>query len=331
MGDMAVVWGSKFIASLSSLRPVALLQQPTHPAHGAPLTCRPARRAQVSDAGECCEACKAHARVCGQKDGNGKVFHEKAPHPCGHEYEKACNMCVRPRGLRALRRCIGAGGGGAGTCAQSSCQQGLPCGAVVRRWVFCEGSGPQYDNRCFSFDIHNHTRGECWLKRQARGSACSLGGGLWPTPACMFVEEREVGDALRPRPIRAIVTALSPSRPQADPTKPTVGDENSYPAKMRAAKREIWPWAVEEKLWPWEMPEKASGGQQSARCGFAGWRCAPVCMMHVGEAFSQSCLDAQVHWISGVLTDPPLATVRPEKPINFVRWCDKNGPCEELA
>lgn len=75
-------------------------------------------------------------------------------------------------------------------------------------------------SRCFSFDIHNHSRGECWLKRQA------------------------------------------------DPTKPTVGDENRYPAKMRVAKREIWPWHVDEKLWPWEMPEKARncpGGGGSGR------------------------------------------------------------------
>ena len=83
------------------------------------------------------------------------------------------------------------------------------CGARGR-WVFCEGGGPETDNRCFSFDIHNHTRGECWLKRQA------------------------------------------------DPSRPTVGDEGAYPPKMRSSARAIWPWAVDEKLWPWEMPDKAA-------------------------------------------------------------------------
>lgn len=68
-------------------------------------------------------------------------------------------------------------------------------------------------------------------------------------------QQREPLDTRLPRPSVPPCPDLSLS--QADPTKPTVGDENRYPAKMRAAKREIWPWAVEQTLWPWEMPEKA--------------------------------------------------------------------------
>ena len=32
-------------------------------------------------------------------------------------------------------------------------------------WVFCAGD-PARSNRCFSYDVHNHTRGECWLKHE---------------------------------------------------------------------------------------------------------------------------------------------------------------------
>ena len=75
-GDMAVVWGSQFL---------------------------------VKDAGECCAACRAHAEICGKPEGHDKPFHPQAPHTCGHEYEKACNMCALPaqcggRSDRSLRR-----------------------------------------------------------------------------------------------------------------------------------------------------------------------------------------------------------------------------------
>ena len=113
-------------------------------------------------------------------------------------------------------------------------------------WVFCEGGGAPTDYRCFSYDIHNHTRGECWLKRQA------------------------------------------------DPSRPTVGDLGTYPPELRAAPRAIWPWAVEERIWPWSMPE-------------------------------------DVHWTSGVLLpEGAEGVVTPGEPVNFVRWCDKHGPCTGL-
>lgn len=167
-GDMAVVWGMNF---------------------------------KVADADACCAACQAHSRVCGEPGSAGRDFFPGAPHPCGHEHEKACNM-----------------------------------------WVYCDGGGAATDHRCFSYDIHNHTHGECWLKRQ-----------------------------------------------NADLERPTTGDVGEYPAELRAAKREIWPWAVEKQIWPWDMPQF-------------------------------------VHWTSGVLL-PAGARVTPREPVNFNRWCAKHGPC----
>jgi hypothetical protein len=171
-GDMAVVWGMNF---------------------------------RVDSAAACCDACQAHARVCGAPDGHGKDFFEGQPHPCGDTPANTCNM-----------------------------------------WVYCAGGGAEVDNRCFSFDIHNHTQGECWLKRQA------------------------------------------------DPSRPTVGDSGAFPPEMRAAPRQIWPWAVERNIWPWDMPEA-------------------------------------VHWVSGVLLPEGAdGEVVPGAPNNFVRWCDAHGPCADL-
>ena len=60
-GDMAVVWGMNFL---------------------------------VPSAQACCDACVAHAAVCGEADANGKPFFDGAPHPCGHEQNKTCNMVL---------------------------------------------------------------------------------------------------------------------------------------------------------------------------------------------------------------------------------------------
>jgi hypothetical protein len=60
-GDMAVVWGMNF---------------------------------RVDSAAACCEACAAHARVCGAADGHGKDFFPGQPHPCGDKPENTCNMWV---------------------------------------------------------------------------------------------------------------------------------------------------------------------------------------------------------------------------------------------
>jgi hypothetical protein len=106
-GDMAVVWGMNF---------------------------------RVDSAAACCDACQAHARVCGAPDGHGKDFFPGQPHPCGDTPANTCNM-----------------------------------------WVYCAGGGAEVDNRCFSFDIHNHTQGECWLKRQADPSRPTVGdSGAFP-------------------------------------------------------------------------------------------------------------------------------------------------------
>lgn len=261
MGDMAVVWGSKFIVRPHTCPPPhtagtsASERQPS---------CAPPhrRRRQVADAGECCDACKAHARVCGQKDGNGKPFYDKAPHPCGHEYEKACNMCaLRPPCIHSPGTTIRLSSDG--STGEHSC-----------RWVFCDGGGSKTDNRCFSFDIHNHTHGECWLKRQVGGASASS-----PPPRALRPFPDALADECGKRPFTP--------RSQADPTRPTVGDENRYPAKMRAAKREIWPWAVDEKLWPWEMPEKARCLCNSLFDSASASSCAPPAQILRGAECSR--------------------------------------------
>ena len=61
MGDMAVVWGSNFI---------------------------------VADAAACCDACNAHALICGKPGSKDQKFFDGAPHPCGDNPEHACNMWV---------------------------------------------------------------------------------------------------------------------------------------------------------------------------------------------------------------------------------------------
>ena len=86
---------------------------------------------RVEDAGACCAACAAHRRVCGQARSRGSIFWRTSR---GQNH-----MCSGGR--------------------RNACNA----------WVFCAGD-PARSNRCFSYDVHNHTRGECWLKQQ-RGEA----------------------------------------------------------------------------------------------------------------------------------------------------------------
>jgi len=79
---------------------------------------------------------------------------------------------------------------------------------------------------------------------------------------------------------------------QADPTRPKVGDSGEYPPEMRAAKREDWPWHVQENVYPYAMPR-------------------------------------DVDWVSGVILDEAhggaKGSVTPGEPANFERWCAKHG------
>jgi len=93
----------------------------------------------------------------------------------------------------------------------------LRCGRNIKQactiWTFC----PQ--ERCFAFDIHKHTFGECWLKFQ---------------------------------------NDLAPTMP-AGPSKVAIKDAHFgrqvYPEVMRHAPRKIWPWPVAEKVWEGPMPQ----------------------------------------------------------------------------
>lgn len=48
---------------------------------------------KLKDAGECCDACKAHAAVCGSPDGAGKSWWPERPEmKCGRDVKKACTI-----------------------------------------------------------------------------------------------------------------------------------------------------------------------------------------------------------------------------------------------
>ena len=76
-------------------------------------------------------------------------------------------------------------------------------------WVYCP------EEQCFAFDIHVHTKGECWLKQQR-----SPGG------------------------------ATNLTRPK-DPHE----GHTTFPAAMRKSPRKLWPWAVDPKIWAGGIPE----------------------------------------------------------------------------
>ena len=88
----------------------------------------------VASAAECCAACAAQRRVCGKTGSRGQPFWRAS------------------RRERTQGRCSGAPG-------------------VCNAWVFCPGSDqPGATDRCFSYTIHNHSKGECWLKHEANES-----------------------------------------------------------------------------------------------------------------------------------------------------------------
>ena len=99
----------------------------------------------VESAAECCAACAAQRAICGQTNARGKPFWRAS------------------RRERTQGRCSGAPG-------------------VCNSWVFCPGSDdtPGANDRCFSYTIHNHTKGECWLKHEANMSHPIAAGPTLP-------------------------------------------------------------------------------------------------------------------------------------------------------
>lgn len=99
----------------------------------------------VASAAECCAACAAQRQMCGQSGSRGKPFWRAS------------------RRARTQGRCSGAPG-------------------VCNAWVFCPGSDDikGAEDRCFSYTIHNHTKGECWLKHEANESVPIAAGPTLP-------------------------------------------------------------------------------------------------------------------------------------------------------
>ena len=100
---------------------------------------------RVKDGAECCAACAAHRRLCGRNRSRGSVFWKTSQgrsHTCSSGRRNVCNA-----------------------------------------WVFCAGdpsAPPEYANRCFSYDVHNHTRGECWLKHESNPASPVAAGPTLP-------------------------------------------------------------------------------------------------------------------------------------------------------
>ena len=71
------------------------------------------------------------------------------------------------------------------------------------------------EEQCFAFDIHVHTKGECWLKQQRS-----------PDGATNLTRPKDVHEG-----------------------------HTTFPAAMRKSPRKVWPWAVDPKIWAGGIPE----------------------------------------------------------------------------
>ena len=99
----------------------------------------------VASAAECCAACASQRQLCGQPGSRGKPFWRASQ----REHTQG--------------RCSGAPG-------------------VCNAWVFCPGSDDTRgaEDRCFSYTIHNHSKGECWLKHESNESYPIAAGPTLP-------------------------------------------------------------------------------------------------------------------------------------------------------
>uniref|UniRef100_A0A7S3TFY8 Apple domain-containing protein n=1 Tax=Emiliania huxleyi TaxID=2903 RepID=A0A7S3TFY8_EMIHU len=94
----------------------------------------------VGTAQECCDACKAHARVCGAPGAGGRVYLNRS-----WEGKVSAERCAKTMTSNEL-----------GTHAAQACNV----------FVFCP-TPPSAGGLCWSNDVWNHSSGECWLKSQA--------------------------------------------------------------------------------------------------------------------------------------------------------------------
>lgn len=148
---------------------------------------------------------------------------------------ECCAAC-----LAHARTC---GTGNEGTTFWHASKQAGPtkCGrqhVACNTWTYCPLE------RCFSYDIHNHTQHECWLKFNA-------------DPAKPFVSSRYVDTSSSTPCIRVQVHVDTWMMNSVAPLFLSICRGN-YPLALRQANREHWPYPVAESTWPWEMPESVS-------------------------------------------------------------------------
>eukprot|EP00316_Scyphosphaera_apsteinii_P013800 CAMPEP_0119304208 /NCGR_PEP_ID=MMETSP1333-20130426/5493_1 /TAXON_ID=418940 /ORGANISM="Scyphosphaera apsteinii, Strain RCC1455" /LENGTH=222 /DNA_ID=CAMNT_0007307059 /DNA_START=122 /DNA_END=790 /DNA_ORIENTATION=+ len=151
----------------------------------------------VENAAACCSACAAHASTCSKKKSRGKIFWERPRQRCSGK-RNACNAFV--------------------FCAGTPSQQGA-------------------EDRCFSYDIHNHTRGECWLKHESEPTRPIAAGPVLPD-AMRFAPRRDwpwaVSQKVWPWPVPKRISWQSAISPQKVFEKQTNREVESPVARVLA-------------------------------------------------------------------------------------------------
>jgi hypothetical protein len=155
VATMAAVAG--FDNSFMKLRRQETLLPPPSPAvpgptYRAPDYCHPMLHAgyaggslswgmtfKVESAAECCEACRAHAKVCRNSNASGSVYYTRIFSGSSEDMRCAATMSSNEDGTH----------------------KALPCNV----WVYCPTPVSE-GGLCWSNDVWNHTTGECWLKNQ---------------------------------------------------------------------------------------------------------------------------------------------------------------------
>lgn len=109
----------------------------------------------LPSAADCCSACARHAAICGAADGSGagQVYFE-------YDWKRA-----NGEGKRRKLRCPAVGRQKRGGC---------------NAWIWCSGRDSPVPGQCFSFDIHVHKQGECWLKHESNVTAPIAAGPVLP-------------------------------------------------------------------------------------------------------------------------------------------------------
>ena len=109
---------------------------------------------KVESAQQCCDACRAHAKVCSEVGAGGKVFLTR-------EWE----------GKKIEERCAS---------TMNSNEEGTKAAAPCNVFVYCPTPLAK-GGLCWSNDVWNHSFGECWLKNQRNPARPEAGAyGAYP-------------------------------------------------------------------------------------------------------------------------------------------------------